>query len=54
MVNQPQLFNDACGAFWRETEAEARSRAEGGRGGRSDARGEGAIVLEPETEARSL
>ena len=54
MVNQPQLFNDACAAFWRQTEAEARSRAEGGHGRRSGATGEGAVVLEPELEARSL
>src|SRR3954452_7286302 len=55
MVTQPQLFNDACAGFWRQTEAEARSRAEGGRrGGRSGAGGEGAIVMEPGAEARSL
>lgn len=27
-VSQPQLFNDAAVAFWRQTEAEARARAE--------------------------
>jgi pimeloyl-ACP methyl ester carboxylesterase len=54
MVNQPQLFNDAAGAFWRQTETEARNRAEGGRTRRDGAGGEGAIVLEPQLEARSL
>src|SRR3954471_9731682 len=54
MVNQPQLFNDACAVFWRQTEAEARSRAEGGRAKKSGAGGEGAVVLGPEVDARSL
>jgi pimeloyl-ACP methyl ester carboxylesterase len=61
MVNQPQLFNDACAVFWRQTEAEARSRASGrGRPGEDNgglgpgAAGEGAIVLAPSTAERSL
>ena len=54
MVNQPQLFNDACAGFWRQTEAEARGRAEGGRGNRSGAGGKGAVVMEPGVETRSL
>jgi pimeloyl-ACP methyl ester carboxylesterase len=54
MVNQPQLFNDGCAVFWRQTEAEARSRADGRGGRHTGATGEGAVVLGPGVEARSI
>jgi pimeloyl-ACP methyl ester carboxylesterase len=47
-VTQPQLFNDAVGAFWRSTEAEARARAERRAAPKQGAGGEGAVVLNPQ------
>lgn len=46
-VAQPQLFNDAAAAFWRQTEAEATARAQGRKSGVNGAASEGAVVLDP-------
>lgn len=47
-VSQPQLFNDAAGAFWRQTEAAAKARAEHRRPPGPGTSGEGAVVLNPQ------
>jgi pimeloyl-ACP methyl ester carboxylesterase len=47
-VSQPQLFNDAAAAFWRETEAEAKARAAHRPPPDRGATGEGAVVLNPQ------
>lgn len=47
-VSQPQLFNDAAGTFWRQTEAEATARAEHRPPPGKSAAGEGAVVLNPQ------
>ena len=50
-VSQPQLFNDAAGAFWRQTEAAAKARAEHRPAPDRGASGEGAVVLNPSRPA---
>lgn len=49
-VSQPQLFNDAAAAFWRQTEAAARTRAEHRKRAGSGAAGEAAVVLDPKVQ----
>ncbi len=52
-VSQPQLFNDAAAAFWRQTEAAAKARAEHRQPPDRGAAGEGAVVLDPRLTAES-
>lgn len=52
-VTQPQLFNDAAGAFWRSTEAEARARASHKPSPAVNAAGEGAVVLNPQAHTEA-